>query len=503
MNDTDVRIKFDTKSADDYRRFLRVKSLPRYRFQGRTASIPAEYAGLVGEAPASPRPDGYRPLPSLFDYQRDIAALAIRKRKFAVFAACGLGKSLVLLEYARHCAAVLPPHQCVLIVSPLMVVRQTIAECRRFYGDSLHVRQVRAADLPAWTESGGDRIGITNYEAVTDAVTRGRVGAIVLDESSMLKSHYGTWARRLVEMGRGLDWKLCLTGTPAPNDRIEYANHAVFLDQFPNVNAFLARYFVNRGQTQNRWELKPHALRPFYRSLSHWCVFLEDPATYGWKDNVGNIPPINVHVHDVSLTREQAELVCQLGGDMFGTPGGITSRARLSQLAKGRAVVGGKTLDVASDKVRFIRKLVRGWEDEESTIVWCLYNHEQEAVAAAFPGCANVSGSTPEEERMRLVEDFQAGRRRVLVTKGKILGFGLNLQIATRQVFSGLVDSYEQFHQCVKRSNRIGSSRPLNVHVPVTPLELPMVETVLRKAARVGADTREQEQIFKESSRAE
>ena len=44
----------------------------------------------------------YVPIPGLFDYQRDIAALAIRKRKFAVFADCGLGKTLILLEFARH-----------------------------------------------------------------------------------------------------------------------------------------------------------------------------------------------------------------------------------------------------------------------------------------------------------------------------------------------------------------------------------------------------------------
>ena len=75
----------------------------------------------------------------------------------------------------------------------------------------------------------------------------------------MLKSHYGQWGQRLIELGRGLSWKLGETGTPAPNDRIEYANHAVFLDQYPTVNSFLARFFVNRGQTNERWELKPHA----------------------------------------------------------------------------------------------------------------------------------------------------------------------------------------------------------------------------------------------------
>ena len=76
-----------------------------------------------------------------------------------------------------------------------------------------------------------------------------------------------------------------------------------------------------------------------------------------------------------------------------------------------------------------------------------------------------------------------------LITKPKILGFGLNLQICTRQIFSGIKDSYEEFYQAVKRSNRVGSTKPLDVHIPVTELEVPFVENVLRKADRVEADT--------------
>jgi hypothetical protein len=74
----------------------------------------------------------------------------------------------------------------------------------------------------------------------------------------------------------------------------------------------------------------------------------------------------------------------------------------------------------------------------------------------------------------------------------------LNLHRATRQVFSGLVDSYEGYYQCVKRSNRVGSVEPLHVHIPVTEIERPMVETVLRKARCVQQDASEQEAIFKE-----
>jgi hypothetical protein len=133
--------------------------------------------------------------------------------------------------------------------------------------------------------------------------------------------------------------------------------------------------------------------------------------------------------------------------------------------------------------------------------VWCKYNDEQDMLAEVIPGAGSIDGSTPPEERQRLVDDFKAGRVRVLISKPKILGFGLNLQVCTRQVFSGLQDSYEEYYQAVKRSNRVGSTRPLNVHIPITEVERPMVDNVLRKARRVDADTREQEAMFRDSSK--
>lgn len=483
-----MKLGFDTTSIADYRRFLRVKTAPSYLWRGEFAEVPDEYAAWIdGESIAPPSVD-YQPSSFLFDYQRDISRLAIRKRKFAVFAECGRGKTLILLEFAGHAARM----GKVLIVSPLMVVKQTIEEAARFY-PGLHLEHVRAASLPAWLES-GTGIGITNYEAIREGLPQGDLAALILDESSMLKSMYGAWGTRLIEMGRGVPYKLALTGTPAPNDRIEYANHAVFLDHCRTTNEFLAKYFVNKGQTSERWVIKPHALAPFYRDLSHWCIFLSDPSVYGWRDQCDTIPPIHVHIDHVDLTPEQRAAMQQVtGGLVMRDIGGIGQRGKLSQIAKGQ--YAGH--EVSTLKPQAIRNLVASWPDE-STIIWCHYNAEQELMEATFPDAHSITGDTPEDDRQRMVDDFKAGRNRILISKPKILGFGLNLQIATRQVFSGLQDSYEEFHQCVKRSNRIGSTRPLNVHIPITEIEEPMVSNVLRKADRVQADTEEQERLFKE-----
>lgn len=423
------------------------------------------------------------------EYQSCVAFMAEAKRTQCVL------WPIPNLIPARHVRNIFGNKRRILIVTPPLVVPQLISEADRFYGCSLPTERVRASQLAEWINTPGDSIGVTNYEALKDDTPQGLLGALILDESSVLKSHYGKQAAICLRLGRGLDWKLCSTGTPAPNDRIEYANHAVLLDRFPTVNAFLAKYFVNRGQTSERWVLKPHALRPFYRSLSDWCIFLSDPSVYGWQDNVSTLPPIKTHIHEVELTRQQKEWVQkELGTLVAVRTGGITMRSSYGQVAKG--YWKGQVFD--TNKPAAIAELMDAWKNEESTLVWCLYDHEQKTVHEAIGG-ESLDGKTPWSKRMEQVEAFKAGKVHALTSKPRILGFGLNLQVATRQVFSGLQDSYEAYYQCVKRSNRIGSRRPLNVHIPVTDLELPMVENVLQKANRVEEDTREQEQMFRES----
>jgi superfamily II DNA or RNA helicase len=488
-------VTLDPTSIQSYRLFKKIKRFPSYRVNGRVVSFPSEYCRQIGmESGGSECTADLSSV--LFDYQKSIAEMSIEKRKYAVFADCGLGKTLIQLEFAKAAAAELnKTNQGFLIVAPLMVVSQTLSEAAKFYPE-LEIEKISASGLQLWLAQCGGKIGITNYEAIRDIMDRGRLGGLLLDESSMLKSHYGKWGTRLLDLGKGLAWKHAGSGTPAPNDRIEYANHAVFMDASHSVNAFLATYFINRGQTQDRWALKPHALKPFYRSLSHWSIFLTNPATYGWRDNCDTIPPINVHYHPVDLTREQIKIVESKTRQLFATDlGGIGSRASLGQIAKGH--YDGRS--ISTNKPAKIAELVESWPDE-STIIWCLYNEEQSLIAKLFPDAANISGSTPLEKRLELIDDFKKGQRKILITKPKILGFGLNLQVATRQIFSGLQDSYEQFYQAVKRSNRIGSTRPLNVHIPLTDIEEPMVQNVMRKASNVQVDTEAQEQLFKELS---
>jgi superfamily II DNA or RNA helicase len=462
------------------------------------AEFPEEYAGRLGINATTQTTKPYSPLPAAFDFQQSIVKTAISKQKYAIFADCGLGKTIMFLEFARHVADIMPSPKRTLIISPLMVVEQTIEECQKFYSDSMTVDRIISSELHAWLSAkDSSRIGITNYEALrNENLSNEHLSGLILDESSMLKSHYGKYGTAAIQLGKGVPWKLCCTGTPAPNDRIEYANHAVFLDVFPTVNSFLARYFVNKSQKNEKWILKNHAIQPFARALSHWAIFLQNPATYGWKDvDTSEIPPIKVITHHVELTAEQ-KFLTNCSGQLFTTdPGGISDRAKWSSISKGFY----KGRRIATNKLAYIKSLVESWPDE-STIIWCLYNEEQKILEETFPDAASIKGSTPDDKRQQLIRDFKSGKTKVLVSKPRILGFGLNLQIATRQIFSGLQDSYESYYQAVKRSNRIGSKYPLNVHIPMTDLEEPMISNVMRKSRMIQQDTEEQERMFRDAA---
>src|ERR1039458_6060769 len=106
--------------------------------------------------------------PVLFDFQHALTTWALRKGRAAIFADCGLGKTLMQLEWARMVGGP------VLILAPLCVAEQTIYEAKSKLG-----LKVRFADKLA------DRtadIVITNYEKLHHFIG-GDFEGIVLDES--------------------------------------------------------------------------------------------------------------------------------------------------------------------------------------------------------------------------------------------------------------------------------------------------------------------------------
>lgn len=388
--------------------------------------------------------------PGLFDFQDAIVRWALRRGRAAIFADTGLGKSRMQLAWAD--AVHRATGHDVLILAPLAVAAQTVVEGTEI---GVAVKQCRdGADV----EPG---ITITNYDRL-HRFDCSRFGAVVLDESSVIKHHTSKTLQTLLEAFAQTPFKLCATATPAPNDWTELGTHAQFLGICTQTE-MLAEYFVHDGGDTQTWRLKGHARQQFWQWVASWASLVRKPEDLGFDGSRYNLPALHVSQHVTPST----------GHDQAAT--GMLFALEANTLSERR----GARRDSLEGRVSACAAMVNA--DAEPWIVWCDLNAEGDALRAAIPGAVEIRGSDdPDAKEQRLI-DFAAGRIRVLVTKPSIAGFGLNWQHCARMAFVGVTDSWEAYYQAVRRCWRFGQKREVNVHIFASDLEGAVVNNLRRK----------------------
>ena len=383
-------------------------------------------------------------LPSaLFPWQQAIVRWALRKGRAAVWADCGLGKTPMQLAWA-HASG-----RRALILAPLCVAEQTVREGAKF-----GIPVVYAPDMHA---VGSAPIVVTNYERL-DKFDVSAFGAVVLDESSILKAFDGKTRTKLIATFKDTPFRLCCTATPAPNDIAELANHAEFLGLMTRAE-FLATWFVH---DDDGWRMKRHAVEPFYRWLASWAVAIRRPSDLGYDDAGFNLPPLRIIDHVVESDTPSGSLFPELSVKGIG----------------GRLAARRDSLDA---RCTAVENIVDEWGS--SWLVWCGLNDESATLAKNLSGAVEVTGSDAYAEKVGAVVGFCDGRIKTLVSKVRILGYGLNFQHCSRMVFVGLGDSYEQYYQAIRRCWRFGQKRPVEAHIVVSEAEQVIVENVRKKEA--------------------
>ena len=387
--------------------------------------------------------------PMLFDFQRAIVDWACKRGRAAIFADTGLGKTPMQVEWARQVSKNTDGR--VLIVAPLCVAQQTEEEAAKFGVSARYLRK----------DNDEQDIVITNYEML-DHFDPSDFAGVVLDESSILKSHDSKTRAKIIEMFSGVPYRLSCTATPSPNDHMELGNQAEFLGVMTAVE-MLAMYFVHDGGDTAQWRLKGHGKGKFWQWLSTWAVCIKNPADIGFDGDAYILPALKMHDHVIDIEKP-------LDGQLFS---GVAQTLTERRDAKRESM---------SERVALAAKLAN--ETKGPCIVWCHLNDESKALTAAIPDAVEVTGSMSADEKESAIMDFTHGAKRVIVTKGSIAGFGMNWQHCADQVFAGMDDSFETFYQCIRRSYRFGQKREVNCHIISASTEGAVTTNIQRKAAQ-------------------
>lgn len=385
---------------------------------------------------------------ALRPFQADIVRWALTQGRSAIFAGTGLGKSLMQLAWAdamqKHTG------RPTLILTPLAVSHQTVREATKF--------KIKSVAYAADQESAETDIVVTNIDRV-EKFDMGEFGAIVIDESSILKATDSKTRALLTELCAGIPYKLCCTATPAPNDFVELGSHSEFLGVL-NAKEMLATWFVHDGSGKAtnganhgskpiaEWRLKGHAERDFWRWVSTWAVMIRHPRDIGYDEPGYDLPPLIKHQITVPVAYENAVA----SGMLFA----LEARTLQEQRAAARASI--------ADRVKAVADLVNAQTDRQ-WLIWCQLNDEADALVKAIPDAVEVRGTDDPDVKTERLLGFADKKFRVMVTKSKIAGMGMNYQSCHSQAFVGLNNSFEQVYQAIRRCWRFGQTKPVDVYM--------------------------------------
>lgn len=442
------------------------------------------YNDFLVEKQQSGRQSGFDPvwLPSfLEDFQTHLCEWSIRQGRGAIFADCGMGKTVMQLVWAENVSR--KSDKPVLIATPLAVASQTVREAAKFGMEAVQSQDGSAS---------GSRIVVTNYERLHHFKPED-FGGVVCDESSILKSFTGATRKRITRFMSKMPYRLLCTATAAPNDYIELGTSSEALGEL-SYSDMLRRFFAqldDKGQkreqrlqdaaeaqisadpnyfkklafrvsqTIGQWRLKHHAVQHFWRWVASWSRACRMPSDLGFDDTKFILPELIQRDHIIQPARPPQ-------GMLFTVP------------AFGMAEERGERKRTIAERVDFVASLVN---HSDPAVIWCHTNDEADRIVAAVKGSQQVAGRTKDSDKIRIYEDFAEGRLRVLVIKPKIGAFGLNWQHCNH-VVTFASHSYEQFYQSVRRCWRFGQKRPVRLDVVATEGEERVIGNMRRKAEK-------------------
>lgn len=375
---------------------------------------------------------------------------ALRRGKSAAFLDTGLGKSFIELEFARQCAE--ETGKPSLILTPLAVAGQMVREGQKFNIDARQIREQSQV---------GAGIMVANYERLAK-LDPSTFGAVVLDESSILKSFGGKTTVLLTEAFRATPYKLAATATPAPNDHMEIGQHSDFLDVMPGPE-MLSRWFIADQKKMGAYRLKGHAVESFWAWVASWSRCATLPSDLGGDDTGYVLPEIERRIHEVTADRtvNAGEGMLFRIPEMSATSFHHEKRLTIQQRCE-------RAAELATH--------------DKPVTVWCETNEESALLAKLIPDAREVHGAMSADVKEDLLLGFADGAFRVIVTKPKLAGFGVNWQHCAHAVFASISFSYEQHYQAVRRSHRFGQTERVRNDIVISDTESQVWNIVQRKS---------------------
>ena len=416
---------------------------------------------------------------ALKPHQRDAVMWAAEGGRRAIFAAFGLGKTVMQLEWCR----LIHEHKGgrLLIVCPLGVKQEFMRDAKDLLGMEPPVYVRSMAEVSA----AGGWLMITNYERVRDGdITPQDFAGTALDEAAVLRSFGSKTYQTFLDKFRGVPYKLVSTATPSPNKYKELIHYAGYLEIMDTGQA-LTRFFKRDSTKANNLTLYPHKEKEFWLWLSTWALFIQKPSNLGYDDAGYALPELEIRYHEL---RRKSSMTEEKDGQL----------KMFQDAAEGLKQAAREKRESIAARVAKAKQIVDEAPDDHF-ILWHDLEDERHAIKRAMPEVKEIYGSQDMEKRERNTLDFSDGKFRLLATKKELSGSGCNFQRhCHRMIFVGIDYEFNDFIQAIHRCHRFLQEEKVIVDIIYMDTEQEILKALQRKWRQYDRLTEQMEKIIED-----
>lgn len=414
----------------------------------------------------------------LLGYQRAGVTAALPHPGFLLLMPMGSGKTLTALAIVRK-RYLRGRVDRVLVVCQKTIIDQWIENIREWLPGAV------VLDNPK--QKSGDSLAfyVTNYENARNQLKILRkcgFHMMIVDECHKLKGRDSKQSRRLGLIGKSMDYRLGLTGTPVEGNELDFwaqmrfIDHTIFGDTWTD---FKEEWTRPAGFMGKKARLMTHRREEFLDEVRRVSFIVTDQEALGLPEGLDITIPVRMSVMQSRAYRQmEDDLVVQLPGIDAAAPLVVTQMMRLQQITGGFVVDDrGEERRLGTAKIDALKDFLDSHTDP--LVVYARFLWEIEEIRKAVLACGRKPSVIAGDDRTGNPKAFDVLACQV----GIVAGLDGMQHVANSGFFYSKPYSRIQYDQARSRLRRKGQKNQVKFYHPVVKntVDIDLMESLQEK----------------------
>lgn len=313
------------------------------------------------------------------------------------------------------------------------------------------------------------QVCLINYESFrTKAKLLEEAGfdMVIADESSKVKTFNSGVTKTLIKFTDNIPKVYLLSGTPAPNTRLEYWSQIRMMDVSllgASFYQFRSKYFQGSGYNGFTFTEKPQKAGELTRLIASVSTVVRKEDVLDLPDRTDMVRYVDLSIKESQVYKEMSKkMIVEIEDNDISASNAAVKLMKLRQITAGFLIGEEGTTTFGNSKLKALINLLNEIGDNQ-VIIWTQFKHEavmiQNEIQSALDQQAGIcNGTVSQSLKDQTIKAFKNNKIPFLIGHPKSIGHGVTLTNCSYAIYYSLSYSSEEYIQSKDRIYRKGQN---------------------------------------------